>query len=232
MTRFTLIIVCILLGLQFGCKTGKSTIAQDGNKHVETSVDTLLFQAVDLSVKVVGKMNLEEKPLGRLQVNVPVTLKALSSEREDSLISIAYWIGVGETPNLAYKGMEEEVPQEWSQPGISAPLAAYIQGYPVVLSPNAEHAEENQIRFDFVDSKESNPFAKDKVLTPLIPRAPNQPNFGIVSGAQLQSLKNTISQDPKTGKSAFRFNLAYANQHRINSCMLQLKVVALYEVGK
>ncbi|WP_026232146.1 hypothetical protein [Neolewinella persica] len=202
---------------------------------IKRQVDTLLFQAADLSTTVVGQRNPLGVRQGSMKVNIPVNLKTTGPDTKDSLIAFAYWIGVGEQPIVAYDALVEEVPQEWSQPGVSAPLAAYVLKHPIVLPGlgfSEERFQREQVRFDFVDLLRRGAFTQKEDYTPLFPRDPNWPNFGIVSGEQLQSLNGTISQDQDTGRNIFHFYFAYANQHAINSYLLQLKVVAFYEVYK
>merc|ERR1712127_207268 len=50
----------------------------------------------------------------------------------------SYWIGVGEEPLQQYQELEETIPENWSQPGVSKPLGAYILGAKILL-PKQPH---------------------------------------------------------------------------------------------
>jgi hypothetical protein len=198
---------------------------------INRAVDTLFFQPVDLTRTVVGQRNPIGLRQGNIEVEIPVRINKRDPNHKDSLIAFAYWIGIGEPDISAYAALTEEIPPEWSQPGVSAPLAAYWLGYPVVLpGPTDSLASQRPVRFDFVDSRGKAAFAKQKSYTPPISRDPERPNFGIVSGAQLQGLYDNRSRDPEQGEGVLHFFLAFANQHEINSYRVQLKVIGVYGV--
>ena len=262
MTRTTLYSLCLLLGTLSACEITKPKVIKSEGKRIEVKadtsitpqdtavnvilpnvpnlpisrkVDTLLYQALDLSGTVVGQRNPLGQRQGSMEITIPIRLNLEAPDTKDSLIAIAYWIGIGEAPISEYEALKEKVPPEWSRPDVSTPLAAYGLGYPVVLpglTASEERFQQEQVRFDFVNLQDRAAFANQESYIPVLPRDPEHPNLGIVSGEQLQNLNSIISLDSETGKKAFRFNFAYANQHEINSYTLQLKVVALYEVIK
>jgi len=197
------------------------------------AVDTLMFQATDAAAIVVGKRNLLGQRQGSVEVKVPVHLNVGTPETRDSLIAVAYWIGIGPSPITAYETLAEEVPPEWGQPGVSPPLAAYGLGHPIVLPGLATSEaifQRDRVRFDFVGSRGKSAFAKELAYTKLIRRDPKRPNSGIIDGAKLIGLNSTIRRDREAGKDILNFYLAFANQHPINTYQVQLKVVGYYQV--
>lgn len=195
--------------------------------------DTLLFQATDLEGTVVGLRN----PLGirqrNFEIKVPLQLNIGDPDTKDSLIALAYWIGIGNGPITAYSLLAEEVPPEWAQPGTSAPLAAYGLSHPVVLpglNPNDSLFQKNKVRYAFVTASGRKSFTQGKNYYPIIPRNTNRPNYGLLSGQSLKAMGTAADFDEEMGKDVLRFYLAFANQHQINTFKLQLKIVAYYQV--
>ncbi len=202
-------------------------------KQIWVAADTLLYQAISAEANIVGLRN----PLGQqrssLEVKIPLHLNVGDPATKDSLLAVAYWVGFEQPALAAYAALAEEVPPEWTQPGISPPLAAYGLGHPIVL-PGLTTSEaifqEKRVSFDFVDGRGRRAFAKDNAYNPLILRDAKRPNFGVLSGQSLRQLYPTEYADPEAGKNVFRFYLAFANRHAINSYRLQLNVVAYYQV--
>lgn len=195
-------------------------------------VDTLLYQAVDASESVVGLRNPLGRQQGQIEIKVPVKLNAGDPDTRDSLIAIAYWVGIGTPPISAYEALAEEIPPEWAQPGVSPPLAAYGLGHPVIL-PSLGRSDalfqENSVKYDFVDAAEKTAFLTKGRYKPLFKRNTERPNFGTLRGT-LRKLSGTIVNDPEAGKDVHRFYLTFANQHQINSYSIRLYVVAYYRV--
>jgi hypothetical protein len=196
-------------------------------------VDTLLYQATDVTATVVGQRNPLGQRQGSIEVKVPQQMNADGPVKKDSLIAIAYWIGIGEPPITEYAALAEEVPPEWGQPGVSAPLAAYATGHPIVL-PGLQVIDsvfqKGHVRFDFVHPQERKAFAQNGAYTPLIPRNSSRGNYGLLQGDALRDLLPTVFSDPELGKDELRFYFAFANQHQVNSYRVEVKVIGLYGV--
>lgn len=187
------------------------------------ATDTLLLQAVDATGSVVGKRNLMGNRSGREEINIPLSLDTEEPDTKNELFAVAYWVGVGAPSISAYDALAEEVPPEWSQPGVSAPLAAYGLSYPVNLpglGASEETVRTKLVRYDFTGP------GGDVVIS----RSTAQPNFGVVRGDDLGLLSKTAYDDPETGKRLLHFYLDYRNQHAINTYSVRVQVVAFYRV--
>ena len=209
-------------------RTGKSTA-----RSIWVPADTLLFQAAEEERTIVGTRNPMGIQQGNIEIKVPLELNIGDPDTQDTLVGIVYWIGIGEPPLAEYAALAEEVPPEWAQPGVSAPLAAYGLSHPVVLPgliTSEKRFQKQNVRYDFVSHRGRAAFAKGGG-TPLIRRDDNRPNFGLINGDELKALGKTIVYDLESGKDVLRFHLAYANVHEINSYRLQLKIVAFYQLS-
>lgn len=201
-------------------------------REVWVPADTLLFQASDEEVTIVGQRNPLGIRQGSMEIKVPIHLDLDAPQTRDSLIGLAWWIGIGEPTLEAYETLAGEIPPEWGQPGASPPLAAYGSGHPIVLpglSPGEADFQRQIVRYEFVTSQNRTAFTSGSSI-PLIRRDPKRPNYGMLSGAVLATLQKTAVYDQETGKKVLRFYLAYRNMHDINTYRLQLKVVAYYQV--
>ncbi len=215
---------------------GQFAIRQLGSaRAVQTWVatDTLLHQATEAEAEVVGLRNLSGLRSGSVEISIPLRLEFSDPPARDSLVAIAYWIGSGEVALNAYAALLESVPPAWSQPGVSAPLAAYGGGYPVVLpglTPGETEYQRSYVQYDFTTSAGRQNLVAGRSYPRLIRRNPDRPNYGVVTGAALQQLASTVVFDPALGKRVLRFHFAFANRHPINTYRLQLKIVAWYQV--
>lgn len=230
--------ILFLFCLPFSCGTPKLAHQDPAPQILEkdpswVTVDTLLSQAVDATKIVVGQRNLPSQQQGSIEVKILQQLSPASPDKKDSLIAIAYWIGIGGHPISEYDALAEGIPPEWAQPGVSAPLAAYGLGHQVILPDlpsGSTQFEQEEVRFDFVSQQERGAFSKNGTYSPLIRRNSYPPNYGILRGGALRDLQESVFSDPDMGKDVLRFHLAFANQHPINSYQVVLKVVCLYEV--
>ncbi|MBC6996668.1 hypothetical protein QWY85_08865 [Neolewinella lacunae] len=215
---------------------GQFAVRQLGSaRAVQTwiATDTLLFQATQAEAEVVGLRNLSGLRSGSVEVNIPLRLDLSDPPARDSLVAIAYWIGSGEVALGAYAALLESVPPAWSQPGVSAPLAAYGGGYPVVLpglTPGEAEYQRSYVQYDFTTSAGRQNLVAGRSYPRLIRRNPDRPNYGVVTGTALQQLAGTVVFDPALGKRVLRFHFAFANRHPVNTYRLQLKIVAWYQV--
>ncbi|PPK88062.1 hypothetical protein CLV84_1025 [Neolewinella xylanilytica] len=175
--------------------------------------DTLLFQAADKTETVVGLRN----PLGshrvRIPVRIPKQIREETPENRDSLLAVAYWIGAGPELLAAYAALAGEIPPAWSQPGVSAPLAAFASGHPVVLpavrSPGGM-ADRYRITYQLVEDSSQRKITSSDGGYP----------FGVLDGEALRGL---------TGEGDLRLTLRLENRHESNTYPLQLLVVAIYQ---
>lgn len=208
------------------------TVGASLRKSIRVPVDTLLYQATDEAVTIVGLRN----PLGRqsaqLEVIIPLQISAGDPEAKTSLIAVAYWIGLGNQPITAYDALAEEVPPAWGQPGVSPPLAAYGNGHPIIL-PGLEAVDtivqKRWLRYEFADRRSQTVFTRNQRFTPAIVRDPNHPNYGLLRGAELQQLR-AGRQVGEGSEAHLRFHLSGAARHAINSYKMRLHVVAYYQV--
>lgn len=188
-------------------------------------VDTLITTLLDDKYDVVGKRNLIGSQQGKTEVKVPLNLTA-----KDSLIAIAYWVGFGENSINAYEALDEEIPDKWRQPGVSAPLAAFGAGYRILLPPLGM---EEVVRYDFVRSNGKKAFTKGQTpYTNLIERELAHPNYGIISGTDLINLRDTVQVIEEPDEKMLNFYFTYANNHQVNSYPIQLKLIAYYQISE
>lgn len=202
---------------------------------VRISTDTLLFQLKDQSDAIGGQRNVLARRSGSMKVEVPLQLNQLDAPAHDTLIGFAYWIGIGAEPIGLYDTLAEEIPKEWAQPGVSAPLAAFGLNHPVVL-PDLGIEEKlfnrNFVTYDFVNERNRSLLSGNRPHRALIPRSAKRPNYGSVTGLALNDLINQaqISRDP-SGTRHINFWLSYANKHPVNTYQVRLIVVAYYQVS-
>lgn len=210
---------------------GKQAVA----RTILAPVDTLLAQVAEGEGQVVGARNLLGLRQGNIEIDVPLRLDIVDPPGKDKLIALAYWVGIGEPPLAAYELLAEEVPPDWSQPGVSAPLAAYGLGHPIVLPElplGKASFEAKVVAYDFVSKQGLSAFRGGNSYSPVINRRDGRPNYGLVSGKELKALSRFRVNDPETGKPHIRFQLAYANRHPINTYRLRVLVVGYYQVLK
>lgn len=199
-------------------------------------IDTLIATILEEEYRVVGMRNPSGMRRGAAEIKIPTHLNLADSLGKDSLIAIAYWIGVGHPPINAYESLVKEIPKEWTQPGITAPLAAYGSGHPVWLPQMTMEGvafQREVVRYDFVGPSGKKDFANDSTAyATVINREPTRPNYGIISGTALTKLWDTVQFDEGLGKNVLHFYFAYANHHAINSYRIQLKLIAYYQVSE
>ncbi|MTB52956.1 hypothetical protein [Lewinella sp. W8] len=194
-------------------------------------IDTLFFQVSDTSGTVVGLRNPLGKRMGSIDLSIPMRLNTADPPARDRLMGIAYWIGVGTPSITAYAALGEEVPPEWAQPGVTAPLAAFAQGFPVVLpklSPEYKLFREQFVRYAFTDERGRRNFSKDQGIPVLVAINPNRPNFGVVTGPELDQLIGRLNPGGK--QDQLSLNLSFINQHQINTYRIKLYLIAWYRV--
>lgn len=200
------------------------------------SVDTLMTTAQEEEYQVVGRRNIMGIRQGAAEIKIPYHLNAVDEPATDTLIAIAYWIGIGESPISTYETLAEEVPDEWTQPGVSAPLAAYGLGHPVLLPQLAAGEsifQKEMVAYDFVALRGKKAFANGSgSYAKLVDRQSTRPNYGVVAGAALDRLLGTLQFDKELNKEVIQFYFVYAGRHEINSYRIQLKLVAYYEVSE
>ncbi len=190
-----------------------SRIRELGARPAWLVQDTLLFQAANETRTVVGLRN----PLGThgvtLPVRIPKRIRQKAPDIRDSLFAVAYWIGAGEESLTEYVALSEEIPPAWTQPGVSAPLAAFGAGHPVIL-PAVRSPGGMASRYGLTYH------LREETAGTLITSSENDPPFGLLAGKALDAL---------TREGDLHLTLSVENRHESNSYQLQLQVVAFYQ---
>ncbi len=188
-------------------------IAFHRKKTLVSTGDTLLYQVTDFTLSLTGKRNPMGAGAGVVEVNIPEHV-----EKNDRLLFLTWWVGTGAPTIAAYAALEADTPPEWSQPGVTAPLAAYGLGKPVVLpamnrvDPGLDPA---RTPFVFAGENGKNSFLKSGdpgKIRQLFGRSGISGNYGRIEPGGLR-----------------RFYIAFVNQHDANTYPVQVKIVAYYE---
>lgn len=182
-------------------------------KTLASTGDTLLFQLTDFALSLTGKRNPMATGMGVVEVKIPDHV-----EKNDTLLFLTWWVGIGAPTVGAYTALEADTPPEWSQPGVTAPLAAYGLGKPIVL-PAMERIDPGLIPsivpFVFVDEINKTKFLRTgnpRTIRQLFARSGTAGNYGRIDPGRLR-----------------RFFVAFVNQHDANTYPIQVKVVAYYQ---
>lgn len=179
--------------------------------------DTILLQVTDITLSLTGKRNPMQSGVGVVEVNIPE-----HAEDNDLFLFITYWVGIGAPTVAAYAALEASTPPEWSQPGVTPPLAAFGLGRPIVLPAVSRidpGFDPNLVPYVIADDRNRERFLKSgkpSGATELFGHKNNPNNFG--------------KGFPGTGSRNFYF--AFINQHDINTFPVQVKVVAYYQRRK
>ena len=197
------------------------------------TTDTLLYPVVERSLEVVAQRNPLGRSEGHFLVEVPLTPGLTEAPAREELHGIAYWVGIGSQAVSDYDELVREIPGEWTSPGVSAPLAAYAVGHPVVLPglPAGDAAVQSSwLRYDFFRADRTPNLSGTTSAAAIIQRSPRRPNYGRVRGADLGALLATEVYDPTTETRLLRFQLAFENRHAVNTLPIRLIVVATYRI--
>lgn len=107
---------------------------------VVKSIDTILVPVLDKIVYLPPVRDFESLDYSIDSIALPLQLDSIGQ-----FDSWGYWIGTTRDAKIQYQSLEKSIPAEWSKPGVSVPLGAYMLNEPVGL-PN----DKNQfVFFDF-----------------------------------------------------------------------------------
>ena len=164
----------------------------------DTLNDTLLLPVIEEMIYLPPLYDIENTSIRINKIEFPIST--------DSLYSFSYWIGVGEEPLQQYQELEETIPENWSQPGVSKPLGAYILGAKILL-PKQPH---RYVRMMIGDSLQM--LSLQKKFTPSTFK--NMPT---------SMLGKEIKFSPNKKKSQYLF---LANQDSVNGYKVYVKIIA------
>lgn len=188
------------------CQNWDTLYAQE----YKTVYDTVAVTIIDDSLQLAPVWDIEKKPLGYFELEVPDTLpKGLR------LLYVTYWGGINRPCLNAYQNLEASVPKTWSRPGVPPALCAYGMGHPLSLP---------QVRVSDVDMT--------FVTTPSAPlnglwEISFRKNAGQLTLKQLRD-------DLNNGKQAkyYQFWVVFKNKNTVNDYPVQLKMIAFYQEKK
>lgn len=106
--------------------TSDTIIMEDTLSYI--TYDTTLIPILDKIVSLAPLRDIEHPSFHIEQLNLDEL-----AEGDVSLTRFAYWMGVGQNAQKHYESLEEAIPDDWVEPGISKPLGAFVMGKEIAI---------------------------------------------------------------------------------------------------